>query len=91
MPAEIPGLTAKLIPSIDREADRRGRRARRMDEAERSDHVAGIGIDYRENDRPPELFWKAYRDACKAGFRTTGIMRANSACLGAMSKRRSIC
>jgi len=66
------GLTAKLVPSIDREAN--------PDEAvalvewmkqNRSDHVAGIGIDYRENDRPPELFWKAYRDARKAGFRTT--------------------
>ncbi|MDH7794070.1 MULTISPECIES: adenosine deaminase [unclassified Beijerinckia] len=66
------GITAKLIPSIDREAD--------PEEAvvfvewmkqNRSDHVAGIGIDYRENDRPPELFWKAYREARVAGFRTT--------------------
>jgi adenosine deaminase len=66
------GLSARLIPSIDREAD--------PDEAvalvewmkqHRADEVAGIGIDYRENDRPPELFWKAYRNAREAGFKTT--------------------
>lgn len=27
-------------------------------------------MDYRKNDRPPELFWKAYRSARAAGFRT---------------------
>jgi adenosine deaminase len=52
------GLSARLIPSIDREADP-------------DDEVAGIGVDYRENDRPPELFWKAYRNAREAGFKTT--------------------
>ncbi len=66
------GISARLIPSIDREAD--------PDEAvalvdwmcaHRADEVAGIGIDYRENDRPPELFWKAYRNARNAGFKTT--------------------
>jgi len=66
------GISARLIPSIDREAD--------PDEAvtmvdwmtrHRADEVAGIGIDYRENDRPPELFWKAYRLAREAGFKTT--------------------
>jgi adenosine deaminase len=66
------GLSARLIPSIDREAD--------PDEAvalvewmkqHRADEVAGIGVDYRENDRPPELFWKAYRNAREAGFKTT--------------------
>ncbi len=66
------GMSARLIPSIDREAD--------PDEAvelvewmkaHRADEVAGMGIDYRENDRPPELFWKAYRNAREAGFRTT--------------------
>jgi adenine deaminase len=65
-------ISALLIPSIDREAD--------PDEAvemvdwmklNRAPEVAGIGIDYRETDRPPELFWKAYRDAKAAGFRTT--------------------
>jgi adenine deaminase len=66
------GISARLIPSIDREAD--------PDEAvalvewmkqHRAEEVAGLGIDYRENDRPPELFWKAYRLAREAGFRTT--------------------
>jgi adenosine deaminase len=66
------GISARLIPSIDREAD--------PDEAvemvawmkaHRADEVVGIGVDYRENNRPPELFWKAYRDARAAGFRTT--------------------
>ncbi|MFP6561780.1 adenosine deaminase [Paraburkholderia sp. B3] len=65
-------ISARLIPSIDREAD--------PDEAvalvewmkqHRVEEVAGLGIDYRENDRPPELFWKAYRHAREAGFRTT--------------------
>jgi adenine deaminase len=66
------GVSARLIPSIDREAD--------PDEAvalvewmkqHRAEEVVGLGIDYRENDRPPELFWKAYRLAREAGFRTT--------------------
>jgi adenine deaminase len=66
------GISARLIPSIDREAD--------PDEAValvewmkqyRADEVVGLGIDYRENDRPPELFWKAYRNARLAGFKTT--------------------
>jgi len=66
------GMSALLIPSIDREAD--------PDEAvtlvewmkaHRADEVAGIGVDYRENDRPPELFWKAYRNARGEGFKTT--------------------
>ncbi|MDE1180415.1 adenosine deaminase [Paraburkholderia sp.] len=66
------GISARLIPSIDREAD--PDEAVEMVEwmkAHRADEVAGIGIDYRENDRPPELFWKAYRNARNAGFRTT--------------------
>jgi adenine deaminase len=37
----------------------------------RMDEVAGIGMDYRETDRPPELFWKAYDAARAAGLRTT--------------------
>jgi adenosine deaminase len=66
------GISGLLIPSIDREADPDA--AVEMVEwmkAHRADEVAGIGIDYRENDRPPELFWKAYREARNAGFRTT--------------------
>jgi len=66
------GISARLIPSIDREAD--PDEAVEMVEwmkAHRAPEVAGIGVDYRENDRPPELFWKAYRRARAAGFRTT--------------------
>lgn len=66
------GIVGRLIPSIDREAD--PREAVEMVEwmrAHRADEVVGIGIDYRENDRPPELFWKAYRNARVAGFKTT--------------------
>ena len=37
----------------------------------RDERVPGIGIDYRENDRPPELFIEAYRLAREAGLRTT--------------------
>jgi len=65
-------VSARLIPSIDREAE--PDEAVAMVEwmaAHRADEVAGIGIDYRETDRPPELFWKAYRDARAAGFKTT--------------------
>lgn len=66
------GLSARLIPSIDREADP-DEAVEMVDwmKAHRAPEVAGIGIDYRETDRPPELFWKAYRDARAAGFRTT--------------------
>jgi adenosine deaminase len=66
------GLSALLIPSIDREADP-DEAVEMVDwmKAHRADEVAGIGIDYRETDRPPELFWKAYRAARQAGFRTT--------------------
>lgn len=37
----------------------------------RSDQVPGIGIDYREVDRPPELFVEAYAAARRAGLKTT--------------------
>lgn len=65
-------IVARLIPSIDREAD--PAEAVEMVEwavAHRAPEVIGIGMDYRENDRPPELFWKAYRAARRAGFKTT--------------------
>lgn len=66
------GITGRLLPSIDRETD--------PDEAvamvewmleNPSPHVIGVGIDYRENDHPPELFWKAYRIAQDAGYKIT--------------------
>lgn len=65
-------ITGRLLPSIDREAD--------PDEAvalvawmraNPAPEVIGVGIDYRENDRPPELFWKAWRMAREAGYKIT--------------------
>lgn len=66
------GISSVLIPSIDREAS--SRLANEMVElmiAHRDDRVRGIGVDYRENERPPELFVEAYRMAREAGFKTT--------------------
>jgi adenosine deaminase len=66
------GISALLIPSIDREAS--PEEAVEMVEwmrAHRRGRIVGLGIDYRENDGPPEAFWKAYRMAKQAGFRLT--------------------
>jgi adenosine deaminase len=66
------GISALLVPSIDREAD--AAQAVEMVDlvlAHRHPAVAGIGIDYRENDRPPELFQAAYDKARRAGLRAT--------------------
>jgi adenine deaminase len=66
------GISALLIPSIDREAE--PARAVEMVEmmlAHRDPGVAGVGIDYRENDRPPELFLEAYALARRHGLKTT--------------------
>jgi len=66
------GIVSRLIPSIDREAD--PAEAVEMVElmiAHRVPEVVGIGMDYIENNRPPELFWKAWRAARAAGFKTT--------------------
>lgn len=66
------GVSALLIPSIDREAtpeeavEMVGWMA-----AHRRERIIGLGIDYREADGPPEAFWKAYRAAQRAGFRLT--------------------
>ncbi len=66
------GITGRLIAAIDREASPEA--AVEMVEwvkANRCDEVVGIGIDYREVDRPPELFARAYAEARRAGLRTT--------------------
>lgn len=65
-------IIGRLIPSIDREAD--PAEAVAMVEwmlANPAPETVGIGIDYRENDRPPELFWKAYQIAREAGYKIT--------------------
>jgi len=66
------GIVGRLVPAIDREASPRD--ALEMVQwvvAERCDEVPGIGIDYREVDRPPELFAEAYALARRAGLKTT--------------------
>ncbi len=66
------GISALLIPSIDREAEASS--ALEMVEAmlgHRDPTVPGIGIDYRENDRPPELFREAYGLARRNGLKAT--------------------
>jgi adenosine deaminase len=66
------GITGRLIAAIDREAEPDA--ALEMVgwvTAQRCDEVLGIGIDYREVDRPPELFAPAYAAARRAGLRTT--------------------
>ena len=66
------GIVGRLVPAIDREAspDAAVEMVRWMIE-HRADEVVGLGIDYREVDRPPELFAQAYALARAAGFRTT--------------------
>ena len=66
------GIVGRLIAAIDREAEP----AAAMEmvgwvTSRRRDEVVGIGIDYREVDRPPELFLEAYRAARRAGLKTT--------------------
>jgi adenosine deaminase len=66
------GITGRLVPAIDREASPEA--AVEMVQwvlANRREDVPGIGIDYREVDRPPELFAQAYADARGAGLKTT--------------------
>jgi adenosine deaminase len=66
------GIAGRLIPAIDREAEPAA--AVEMVgwvTSRRRDEVIGIGIDYREVDRPPELFLDAYRAARRSGLKTT--------------------
>ena len=66
------GITGRLIAAIDREASAEA--AVEMVgwvTANRCEEVIGIGMDYREVDRPPELFQQAYREARRAGLKTT--------------------
>ena len=66
------GIIGRLVPSIDREAGADA--ALEMVQwvlAHRCDEVPGIGMDYRENDFPPEWFEAAYRLAREQGLKTT--------------------
>ena len=69
---EAKGIIGRLIPAIDREAT--PAEALQMAQwvaTERAPEVVGIGIDYSEVDRPPDMFAEAYRLAAKAGLRRT--------------------
>jgi adenosine deaminase len=66
------GISGRLVAAIDREAD--PREAKEMVEwvlAHRDERVPGIGIDYREVDRPPEMFAEAYALAKRHGLKAT--------------------
>jgi adenine deaminase len=66
------GITGRLVPAIDREASpEEAVEMVRWVIANRREQVPGIGMDYREVDRPPELFAQAYADARRAGLKTT--------------------
>jgi adenine deaminase len=66
------GIIGRLIAAIDREASP-GRALEMVDWViqYRCDELIGIGIDYRENDRPPELFTEAFLLAKSKGLKTT--------------------
>jgi len=69
------GITSRLIPAIDREGTPHEALAMVQWVVEHrrgfEDIVAGIGIDYRETGRPPELFAEAYALARRHGLKTT--------------------
>ncbi len=66
------GITSRMIASIDREASAQAacEMVQWVIDA-RCDEVPGIGMDYRENDHPPEKFIEAYAMAKRAGLRAT--------------------
>ncbi|TFY99042.1 adenosine deaminase family protein [Ramlibacter humi] len=66
------GISARLIGAIDREAGPEASLEMvRWLLDHRCEEVAGIGIDYRENEHPPELFEAAYALARQGGLKTT--------------------
>ncbi len=66
------GIVGRLVPAIDREASPAAALEMvRWVATYRAEEVPGIGMDYREVDRPPELFAEAYAEARRAGLRTT--------------------
>ena len=66
------GISAGLIPAVDREAS--PKEAVELAElmiTHRAPRTLGLGIDYREVDRPPELFAQAFQMVKRAGFYCT--------------------
>jgi adenosine deaminase len=66
------GIIGRLIVAIDREAPPAAA-IEMLDwvRAAQREEVVGLGIDYSEVDRPPELFAEAYATARDMGLRTT--------------------
>ena len=65
-------IVSRLIPSIDRQASSADAvEMVRLVKAHRKSEIIGIGIDYNEIDRPPEMFSEAFALAKKAGLKTT--------------------
>lgn len=65
-------IISRLIPSIDRQASSDDAvEMVRLVNAYRKPEVIGIGIDYNEVDRPPEMFTEAFDLANKAGLKAT--------------------
>jgi adenosine deaminase len=63
------GISAGLIPAVDREASpAEAVELIHLMIEHRAAKTLGLGIDYREVDRPPELFAQAFQLAKKAGF-----------------------
>jgi adenosine deaminase len=66
------GIVGRLIPAVDREqVPSAAVEMMQWVTAHRAPEVVGIGIDYSEIDRPPEMFAEAYRLAAKAGLKRT--------------------
>jgi adenine deaminase len=66
------GIEGRVVPSIDREASPAA--AVEMVQWMRQyphDECIGIGIDYREEERPPEMFAEAFALARSSGFKAT--------------------
>ena len=65
-------IVSRLVPSIDREASAQAacEMVQWVIDA-RCDEVPGIGMDYRENDHPPEKFTQAYAMGKQAGLKAT--------------------
>lgn len=66
------GIVTRLIPGINREKNPEIAAAMVTTVvANPYPEVIGIGIDYKEHDAPPEMFWKAFRIAKEAGLKLT--------------------
>jgi adenosine deaminase len=66
------GTVTRLIPGINRERSPEHAVEMVTDVVNHPySEVIGIGMDYKEHDAPPEIFWKAYRIAKDAGLLLT--------------------